>query len=77
MVTDTEKELVEGFTYVDDVLHHTLDDVTDLPARCAFLYLEHGRCDGEIHRGEGYVALMPLGVVHMEHVGSIHMEMPE
>ena len=61
--------------YVNGVLHYsTADAAAPHPVLCAFERLAHGDCDGPILQGEGYVAVMPLGVVHMRHVDIIQIE---
>lgn len=71
-------ERTRDLVYIDGELHHALEGVDEafFPATCAYADLQYGDCEGSILKGEGYVAVMPLGVVHMRHVDLMKIEMP-
>ena len=71
MVTSTSRR---GLEYIKGVLHHTMDGLLTSPAACAYTLFPHGDCAGPIREGEGFVAVMPLGVMHLAHVDLIQIE---
>lgn len=74
MVADIDNGLQRSLKYIDGVLYHGLESFPDVQAECAYAQFKYGDCGGPIHQGEGYVAVMPLGVVHMRHVDLIQTE---